>query len=700
VTRLLSLLLLSASAGFGETATVQFPSDLLTTPDDSQITGKRVNLPLPDCMVQAPQCAELTLANQLDGFSVRPRIAVAFSGAVDTTTLRGGMFLIELSRRRRIQPIGVNQVAWDPATNTAYAKSDAVLHQHERYLLIITDALHDAAGIPLTADPTFSTCLQSTDLGYCNDLAQALGRVAMRLGAHQVIGASLFTTQSATAWLESARRQLQTMPVVAQRPEVVDLSTYQDLTANFDGGKGVVFSATLPIGDPSYALLFGSLGRMAFGFYRSPDVLNDQQTIDTIPTATEVTLPTPTSEVAFHIYLPKASAPAQGYPVVIFGHGFGDSSIGVPTIVAPRLAADGFATIAINAFGHGFGPQSNITFNGANGATKTFLLGGRGIDRNRDGVIESSEGCDVLTPAVIGIRDCLRQTVVDLLQLVRVIRAGIDIDGDGTPDLDASRIYYVGQSLGSLYGTMLNALEPSIRAAAFNTGGGSVVDIYRWSPSTATTLAAFFPTGTTIVDNFPFRDQQVSVNPPGASDTQNFLELIEWLDNTGDPIAFAPHVRRAPLEGVTVKPVLFQMARGDEIVPNPASTALSLAMGVEKSTWLYRHDLARQAFPSLPEGPHTYLALFLGIGGGTVSLPSLPAILIGLAAQSQIAGFLSSDGKTIPDMKDILPGPLFEIPASLPNDLGIQTTGQTKGGDRLSRRGTLFREPRLQYQSR
>ena len=88
-----------------------------------------------------------------------------------------------------------------------------------------------------------------------------------------------------------------------------------------------------------------------------------------------------------------------------------------------------------------------------------------------------------MTPVAYGTRDCFRQTAVDLMQLARVIRLGLDLDGDGTPDLDPARIYYAGQSLGAIYGTMFTAVEPSIRAAALNVGGATMVDIARWSPA-------------------------------------------------------------------------------------------------------------------------------------------------------------------------------------------------------------------------
>jgi hypothetical protein len=330
-------------------------------------------------------------------------------------------------------------------------------------------------------------------------------------------------------------------------------------------------------------------------------------------------------------------------------------------------------------FGHGFGPGSNAVLTDNSGASTTILLGGRGIDRNGDGVIEPTEGCLILTPTPVGLRDCLRQTVVDLLQLVRVIQAGLDLDGDGVADLDGGHLYYVGQSLGSIYGTMLNAVEPALRAAVLNVGGGSVPDIVRWSPGFASTAAAILttqdppllPPGTPFTDNFPFRDQPVSINGPGTSDTQYYMELIEWLDSPGDPIPFAPHLARSTLPGVPAKPVLFQMARADRTMPNPATSDLIRAAGMAGSTWLYRHDLAQAAYPGLlPQNPHPYLALFLGSDGGMVSLPSAQALLIGLATQSQAAEFLASDGAMIPDMNQILPGGFFEIPAALPNDLG------------------------------
>ena len=78
---------------------------------------------------------------------------------------------------------------------------------------------------------------------------------------------------------------------------------------------------------------------------------------------------------------------------------------------------------------------------------------------------------------VIGNRDGLRQTVIDLMQLVREIQVGMDVDGDGVPDLDASRIYYAGQSFGGIYGVMFLGVEPDIQAGVPNVPGGSITEV-------------------------------------------------------------------------------------------------------------------------------------------------------------------------------------------------------------------------------
>src|SRR5215475_2642228 len=62
-------------AGAGHHVTL-FPSNALTVRDFTQLTGRRVNLPMPDCPTNPTDCNTVTELNQLDGFDIDPRISL------------------------------------------------------------------------------------------------------------------------------------------------------------------------------------------------------------------------------------------------------------------------------------------------------------------------------------------------------------------------------------------------------------------------------------------------------------------------------------------------------------------------------------------------------------------------------------------------------------------------------------------------
>ena len=692
----LAFFLLAAPAAFATTTVVFdpssiFPTDALTVPDRTQKTGLRLNLPAPSCTAQPTACQEIALVNQLDGFSLRARAAIRFSGPIDPSTLRNAIFFVALDNlttdetgiHTSGQSIAVNQVTIDPATNTVYAKPDSVLDQHRHYALVVTAAVKDAAGYPVAPDPAYTACVTQQLSDYCSNLSLALMHATSV--RQQIVAASVFTTMSATAWLEHARAMLAAVPptVTLAQPQstfhVPDLA--QVILHEQTGVYPVKFADfALPVDNP----LLQGLDRIVIGSFRSPNFLLDDQTIPNSPTLADLAVPNNTNNIYFNALLPAGPPPAAGFPTVIFGHGFGDSRFGGPTAIAPTLARAGFAVIAISAVGHGFGPLSTVTLIDKSGVSRTLLSGGRSIDLNGDGIIEANEGCAITTPIAYGTRDCYRQTAVDLMQLARVIRLGLDLDGDGKPDLDASHLYYAGESLGAIYGSMFTAIEPTVRAAALNVGGASTLDIARWSPAyrslSTAALQSRTPSllnkGNSYDEDYVLPNQPPKmVTVPGALAIQDVFERFEWLGMTGDPIAFAPHLRRSPLPGLAVRPIMAQFARGDRTVPNIANSTLIRAAGLESSTWLYRHDLARPIAPDLPLDPHPFLLLFISLSGDSVQLPGAPALAISLDAQNQIANFLSADGSSISDpnlLSRILLGiKVFEIPATLPFDLGF-----------------------------
>jgi hypothetical protein len=658
-----------------------FPTDFLTVPDSRQRTGLRVNLPFPDCGTNLSDCGEIRLINDLDGFSNNPRLTVKFSGAINPDTLREGIFYVWLDallpQRFHLYPNGttfpINQVVYDPATFTAHAKPDNVLEQSRRYMIIVTDAVLDAGGDPVEADPGFQSCIDRRIGGdYCQRVADGLAAVRAALGSRRVMGASIFTTLSSTAWLENARTATLQVPAQFRRTganNVVQAAAIRSIRLRQHTGENRFVEQVLPI-PPALLALFG-VGRIAFGSIRSPRFLGPTLTIPEATTAQPIAPPAETDEVFFHVLLPGRPAPEGGYPVLIAGHGLGDSRWGMPTIMA-AANAQGLAVVAMNAFGHGFGPLSSVQFLLGDGNTTEIPAPGRGVDANGNGSIEPFDGCIILAPgAPIGLRDCFRQTVMDYVQLLRAIQQGVDLDGDGRIDLSQSQINYIGQSLGSFYGSILTAVEPAVQAAIFNVGGGNVIDTLRLAPGFRLSFGplllgnrtpSLLNDGQTYDEQMPLRYQGVRLRTrAGASDLQDFFERAEWLE-VAPPMVVAPHLKQATLPGVPVKRVLFQIALGDQTVPNPANSALIRAANMREQTSLYRHDLARAAVPSLPANPHTYL----------VPLGNEAAQAIALATIQQALLFLASGRELVPDpdpfIRPILGRSVFEVPEFLPEE--------------------------------
>ncbi|HEY2361809.1 MAG TPA: hypothetical protein VGK36_11865 [Candidatus Angelobacter sp.] len=681
-----------------------FPSDRFTVLDSQQLTGLRVNVPLPNCATNPSDCADLTLVNQLDGFNLQPRLAVAFDGAIDVSTVNSStVFLVQVPSSFKVdgdafhgfQPniIGINQVVWDPASLTLFAESDQHLTQRSAYLLVVTRGVHDAAGNPIQASHDF-TNLDGSDsadarLRLYRQALQSfldngtLHRIVPGLDKKDIAAASLFTTESATATLESIREQVKAAaaPSVSFNlgtggaKTVFPVNTVTGLTWNVQAlTVGPLIPTSLNSALAALQVFPGSIGTLAFGKFSGTHWQNANVFIPQVPTKQSVPAQG-TEDIFFNLFIPSGPRPTNGWPVAIFGHGFTDSKQGAPFAVASTLAHNGIASIAINVVGHGFGPNSTLTVQ--QGATSTtFLEGGRGVDQDGNGQITSAEGSStfVLSPqGTIGSRDALQQTVANLMELVRAIQGGIDANGDGLPDLDANRIYYAGQSFGGIYGTMFMGIEPDIRAGVPNVPGGSIIDIVRLSPSFQLLLTQALSVRTPVLlnagpplffnDNSPLRNlPPVTNNVPGAIAIQTVEDTSRWLGQAGDPVAWAPFIRKNPLPGDAAKSVIIQFARGDETVPNPTATALIRSGDLKDRATFFRNDLAFALGVGFGKNPHTFLT---NIGG------TLPVASAAIGAQSQIGVFLATDGALTIDPDG--PGPLFEVPiaGALPEDLGF-----------------------------
>lgn len=645
------------------------PSDRQTVPDPRQATGRRVALALPDCAVDPAGCDEIRLVNELDGFSVNPRVAIRFSGpvALDSFT-KASAFILPLAPEPLASPVGLGQLVWDGAGHTLYARPERALLQARRYALVLTTRVLDDGGQPLA--PALHAPLV-TEAAYG---ISAQGVVLQRLKPlgitrRDVAAVTVFTTQSVTAGLEQMRAVLETGPAPELRFALgpggarsayarVELDGLE-LRRHVATDQAARFEE--PVKLPLVLVPPTNVRTIAFGRFIARSFLTRDRVIPATATRAEAPALQGSEDVDVTVYLPTGTTPPGGWPVALFGHGFGNDRHVVPMTVAATMARFGFATVAINAVGHGGGPEGTLTVLRTGQEPVTLPAGGRGVDQDGDGRIRATEG--VGTPAgsplaLVSSRDGLRQTTADLMQLVRAIRRGVDVDGDGSVDLDRERIAYVGQSFGGIYGTLLMAVDPLVRVGVLNVAGGPIVEIARQSPVFRGLVGdqlkrrqpPLMNGEQDFTESIPLPGEAPVREPAaGALDIQAYFDRAEWLSQPANPVAFAPYLKQAPLLGVGVKAVLYQWAVGDRTVPNPTTAALLRAGLLQPVSSLYRHDLA--GLSERFKNPHGFLVW--------TAFPEVYAI--GRAAQEQVARFFVSGGRQI---EPVLPQ--FEIGAALP----------------------------------
>jgi Bacterial virulence factor lipase N-terminal len=689
----------------GDPANSPFPSDRFTVREWSNQSYRRVNLPTPDCAVRVSDCQDIAVINTLDGFSTQPRITVPFTGAIDTASVTSDtVYLLNLgdvqTGRGFGTRVGINQRLWDPATNTLVFEPDELLQEHSRYVLIVTDGVRDTSGKPIKRAKMDDEDVGDNDnasdrsqgmRGRGNDEYQRDLRDAMRAhrGQSRVVAASVFTTQTSTGDLAKIMRQIKASTPApasfmlgtaggATVRSVFSTANVLGIQFNRQVGTAPSFqSGFLPT--PALGVVPGAVGQIAYGKFNSPSYQTAGQYIPATPTGGSGSPQVQGSnELVFQLFVPAGPKPAGGWPVAIFGHGFTDSMYGAPWTVASVFASQGIATLAINVVGHGGGALGTLSVLRAGDTPVSVPAGGRGFDQDGNGAIDSTEGVNAAPPrAIIGSRDGLRQTVVDLMQLVRQVEVGMDIDGDGTADLDAQRIYYAGQSFGGIYGTKFLGIEPNIKAGVPNVPGGSITEVARLGVFrflTAIALATRTPQLLNVAptdgvpppfnlnfnENMPLRNLPLVVNTvPGATAIAQVLDRFEWVQQSGNPVSYAPLIRKSPLPGSAAKPVIIQFAKGDVTVPNPTSSALLRAGALQDRATYFRNDLANALNPLVPKNPHTFLT--------NIGIPA--SVPYAIAAQSQIAVFFASNGALTIDPDGA--NPFFETPVTLPLPEGL-----------------------------
>lgn len=416
---------------------------------------------------------------------------------------------------------------YERETNTLIVRPLMPLRERTRYAVVVTRRVLDASGEPVGSPfPWINHAAQTHELLPLADV------LPQGLALRDVAFAFSFTTGTIESDWRAVREGLYGHGVQAhlgaEFPAEVDslfeikpeaTKPYVLYTEEWIGALNLINTAFFG-GDANSEATRALLASQRFvdyhviGTYRSPQLF-DRVDADGAPLPLDaqswpndlVTRPASarSEDITFWLTMPRKEVSARGegrpVPVAILIHGYGSSRFEALQF-GGFFAQYGIATLAIDCVSHGLGLAPDEAAQ-ARTIMETFGLGefmdatltDRAFDQNGDGVSDS--GADFWTGYLFHTRDVVRQSAVDYMQLLRILRAfdgerrwALDTDGDDQPDLAGdfdgdgqvdigadSTVALVGGSLGGIMATVVGGIDPEVDVIVPIAGGGGLGDI-------------------------------------------------------------------------------------------------------------------------------------------------------------------------------------------------------------------------------
>jgi hypothetical protein len=579
---------------------VPFPTNLLL----SGTTDLTLNIPVANPNDYSDPKVSM---NALDGFSTTAPWSTTFSTPPRSSSVVAGstvrVFQVTLSGpgggvtglTRELTP-NVDYVVGLSSSDTTGRTLGIVptkpLQQLTSYLVVLTNGITDGAGNDVTPDQTYFLAKRTSPLcvgGVSQDPllpnatacaleplrqltnSQEGAAAAAGISPSKVVLSWVATTQSITPVLGQVQAR------TAQSAAASNLIVPTGLTL------AQINSALPPIADvyvgaidlPYYlnaptttnpAAPLSGFWRAAPGAYVPPfaGMLDPSSTFVTF--ANPLPIANSTQRVPLLLTIPNAASgkpkPATGWPIVIFQHGITRDRTDMFAI-AGTLASQGFAVIAIDAPLHGIVSANNL-LNAANPAfaalgahERTFnldLVNNATGASGPDGMPEPSGSYFINLSSLLTSRDNNRQAVADLLVLAKTIPSA-HYSASGT-DFDGARISFVGQSLGSILGTVFMGVQPDVQVAVLNVPGGGIPRLLDGSPTFGPSIrAGLAAAGLT----------------PGTPNYDAFFVATSTVIDSSDPINWALPANNSLLAS---KRLLLQEVVGggdvlpDQVIPN------------------------------------------------------------------------------------------------------------------------------------
>jgi pimeloyl-ACP methyl ester carboxylesterase len=515
----------------------------------------------------------------LDGWGLRPVVEFFIDGEIDGESVLGGIEVVDVDPNSPLRgSTYAIDAQWDGVRHVIAGSPHpgVQLVEGTRYAAALATSVHGAGRAQLYA-PGMDLVLHATPARWATTAA-AFAELDARDELHGKIAAlAVFTTEHASDTLVQARGELAGMPapplafddaaIIFDSPAKLDQLLGQ---ATRDGTGMEVWGLDNPTGlahDHVAVVATGTTTSIRFKTADDGTFGPTSKTFQVGAGGAPIVQGTDTIPITF--VLPNTPMPAAGYPVIIFGHGLGGSRVEALYQAEP-LTSQGYAIVAIDMWGHGtrYDPTDGMN---------NFAAGKPGFTGDamlRDGFGDNTGYAEYIAffenfLNVSAIRDSIRQSALDFSRVATLIQSRPNLDAIRVgAKLDPTRVAYMGQSFGTLVGSDLSAIEPSVDLFILNVPGGGILDqIVPYSPT---------------IGSLALPIAQEIYRTDGTLDRFHpLLGAMQAVLDGADPLTFAPHVflDRFRVAGTVLGPrhVVCIEAVGDEIMSNQGTAALARA---------------------------------------------------------------------------------------------------------------------------
>ncbi len=516
---------------------VPYPNNAYTVEDETTLTGMRVQI---GGNVAEPfgQLARIGLAaflvdamNTMNGFSTAADLYIPLSVEPDAETIPdeidpaatdGVVLMVADENSTHNGEFAPFTLEWK--NNAFFIRPYLPLRENTRYVLAATTALRPAdeacyrpsvSMLRVISDYREQKASSDSDIYFAGFEALEAAGIALE----EILSISVFNTLWATKDLDDVRKELDRL-AEENDPEIIGWEFEADSNDDLEGYMTARLVTPVFKGDN------GTWDRDGEGNLEVQAWHN----------------------IEFLLSLPAADASGDGqpFPIILYGHGVGDSKESLKTL-ASRFAQDGYAFLGIDFPCHG--PRAPIPYDPTTSVLCYF---------------------DFFNP--LTFRDNLRETISNLMWLARAAKKmdGLDLipdGGDETPDFDTDHLNFLGISVGAINGGTLTALEENVEAYILSSAGAKL-------------------SGIAIEGNYLSELVTIAelIDPliPGLN-----VEDLVWMIggmyqhvlDAGDPFNYLPHTIQDPLVDGYIPDVLQQCPAEDFMLGGIAGDYAARAAG-------------------------------------------------------------------------------------------------------------------------